>query len=129
MQYRYILSMFNKKNRPFYNSCEIMRISRISQKDYDAFIQNAAQDKWAKPLPEVVIQKIFQLSEFHPSHINRICGYFWLSHEFPKLKTVEKYWREFVDSKRAEFTEDITSLSNNQKKVLAYLAHHPTAQP
>jgi AAA+ ATPase superfamily predicted ATPase len=121
-----LLNMFNNKNRPFYNSCEIIKVNRILENDYVPFIQRAAHKQWGKPLSSPLLEKIFELSELHPSYINRICGHFWAMNEFPTLIQIERYWQSFIDSKRAEFTEDILNLSKNQKKVLAYLAHHPT---
>jgi hypothetical protein len=124
-----LLSMFNNKNRPFYNSCEIIKLERISADDYRLFIQQAARAQWGKPLPTTVLDKIFQLSELHSSYINRICGYFWLTHELPTVTRIEQYWRDFIASKQAEFVEEILSLSKNQRKILSYLASHPTAHP
>lgn len=124
-----LLSMFNNKNRPFYNSCEIMKIERISAEDYSLFIQQAAKKHWGRLLPDDVLNQIFTLSELHSSYINRICGYFWLINKFPTLTSIVEYWHNFIESKRAEFTEEILKLSKNQKKILAYLANHPTKHP
>lgn len=124
-----LLSMFNSKNRPFYNSCEIMKLERISIDDYVPFIQQAAHAQWKKKLPPETLEKIFVLSELNPNYINRICGYFWLSNEFPTVTAIEQYWRKFIESKRVEFTENLSELSKNQKRVLAYLAKNPTDQP
>ncbi|MFM8454096.1 MAG: AAA family ATPase [Gammaproteobacteria bacterium] len=121
--------MFNSKNRPFYNSCEIIALERIEQNEYENFIQAAAKQKWKKAIPQEVLNCIFQLSELHPSHVNRLCGYFWLTNIFPTVAACEEYWNLFIKSKRTEFTEDISNLSNHQKKILAYLAKNPTSSP
>lgn len=122
-----LLSMFHNKNKPFYNSCETIKLERISKEDYRHFIQHAAQQQWKKHLPEDVLTEIFTLSALHPGYINRICGYFWLLDEFPVINQVRKYWQRLVESKRAEFAEDILRLSRNQKKLLSYLAGNPSA--
>lgn len=119
-------TMFNNKHRPFYNACEILQLDRISETEYEAFIQQAAKVKWRKKLSNEALQKIFLLSECHPSYLNRICGYFWLIGKLPTEKDVEDFWSEFIASKRSEFTEDILRLSSNQKKVLVFLASNPT---
>lgn len=121
-----LLTMFNSKNRPFYNSCELMRLERISKLDYESFIQKAAQKKWKCALSSSILEKIFELSEMHPSYINRICGYFWLLDEVPTEDRIEQYWADFVVSKRAEFIEDVLALSKNQRKVLRCIAANPT---
>lgn len=120
-----LLAMFNSKNRPFYNSCEIIKLNRITQEYYEPFIQEAAKARWNKPLSQTALEKIFSLSNCHPSYVNRICGYFWLLNEFPTPVRIEHYWQDFIQSGHAEFTADILSLSNNQKKVIAYLANYP----
>lgn len=121
-----LLSMFNNKNRPFYNSCEMMRLERISPEDYHSFIQKAAKEHWGQYLPDEVLNDIFKLSELHPSYINQICGYFWLIDKFPSQLQIEDYWRNFIEGKHTQYTQDILNLSKNQRKVLAYLANHPT---
>lgn len=126
---RMLINMFTNKNRPFYNSCEIMKIDRISMEDYDSFIQLAAYGKWKKKLPREVLAAIYKITEFHPAYINRICGYFWLIGEFPTVSDIQQRWFSFIESKRAEFTEDLLRLSNNQKKLLVYLAKNPTKHP
>jgi uncharacterized protein len=124
-----LLSMFNDKNRPFYNSCEMMSLDRITVESYEPFIQQAARKKWRKLIPGNVLNEIFKISELHPSYINRICGYFWLVNKMPNINGIKHYWLNFVESKRAEFAEDILSLSKNQRRVLNHLAKHPTSQP
>lgn len=111
-----LLGMFNDKNRPFYNSCEVMQIDRIEEGDYIAFIQKAAQEKWKKKIEDKALEKIFEVTEYHPSYINRICGYFWLIGEIPKYDTVIAYWNDFVLSKKGEFSESLLRLSKNKKK-------------
>lgn len=71
-----LIAMFNHKNRPFYNSCEIIKINRISREDYIRFITDAAIAKWKKPIDEETLNEILNLSELHPSYLNKICGYF-----------------------------------------------------
>jgi hypothetical protein len=121
--------MFNDKHRPFYNACEIMQLERISAKDYELFIQRAARQQWQRPLSDKVLNKILNTSERHASYVNRICGHFWLIDEIPNERTVEAYWYDFIAAKHAEFTADILRLSNNQKRLLRYLAHQPVVHP
>jgi hypothetical protein len=122
-------SMFNDKNRPFYNSCEIMKLERISAYDYESFIQKEALEKWSKPLMKNIIDQIFTLSELHPSYVNRICSYFWLINIYPTIEKMNAYWENFVESKSCEFTKDILRLSRNQRRLLKHLASNPTKQP
>lgn len=119
-------SMFNNKNHPFYNSCEMMRLERISSEDYRSFIQKAAKEQWGQWLSDEILSEIFRLSELHPSYVNRICGHFWLINKFPTRHQIEVFWRDFIEGKRTQYTQDILSLSRNQRKVFSYLAQHPT---
>jgi hypothetical protein len=124
-----LLAIFNSKSRPFYNSCEMMRLERISRDEYLPFIQQAAEKTWGTPLEEDVIDHILELTERHPSYVNRICGHFWLTNEPPTKENVSAYWETFVESKRSEFTEDILRLSRNQRRALWYFALYPTSKP
>lgn len=128
--HRYLLlSMFNDKNKSFYNSCETMEISRISEEDYQIFIQKAAQEKWGKPLSTLALEKILILTELHPSYVNRVCGYFWMTNQMPTEKLIDQYWLEFIQSKRTEFSEDLIRFSKNQRRVIVYFAKHPSVHP
>lgn len=122
-------SMFDDKNRPFYNSCEIIYLDRISTKDYEVFIQKKAVKKWGKPFSKEVMDRVFMLSELHPNYVNRICGYFWMINSYPTLDAMNTYWDDFVLSRRSEFTKDILLLSRNQRKLLKYIAREPSKQP
>lgn len=126
---RMLQSMFNDKNRPFYNSCEILQIDRISKQNYCEFINIAAQSQWKKNIPDEVLDEIFEITQLHPNYINRVCGHFWVLNEIPTIKRLHEYWSEFLDSKRAEFTKDVLQLAKNQRKMLAYLSRNPTKHP
>lgn len=123
-----LISMFNKKNRPLYNACETLALDRIAKEDYIRFINEAAKAKWGKEIALPVLETIFNLSALHPIYVNRICGYFWLKNELPNEKTVTEYWRSFVESQSASFTEELLLLGKNQKVLLSYLATNPTAK-
>ena len=123
-----LISMFNNKNRPFYNSCEVMTIERIERTEHESFIQQAAKERWGKPVASETLDKIFDLTERHPNYINRLCGYFWITKKYPTLQKVKEHWANLVQSNRSVFTEDILSVSKNQRKLLSYLAHSPEAQ-
>jgi len=124
-----LLSMFTSKRRPFYNSCETIILERIERAEYYDFIKNLSVERWKKAISKECLNKILDLTELHPHYINRLCGYFWLVGKYPTTETVENYWREFVQSKKREFTEDILRLSKNQRKLLAYLASYPEQRP
>ena len=124
-----LMNMFHDKNRPFYNACELVTIERIHRKDYELFIQQAANDKWHKPLPSHVMDLIFTKSERYPAYINRICGYFWHTDQFPSTESIESYWHDYVISRHSAFTRDIFELSQNQRTVLKHLALSPCQQP
>ncbi len=124
-----IRGMFNNKNRPFYNSCELMTLNRISIEDYEPFIQKAAQLKWKKRFKQVSLNNIFELSELHPSYVNRICGHFWITNVFPTPEKIKAFWKNFIESKQSDFTKEFLDLSKNQRKLLRYLALKPTRHP
>lgn len=127
---RHMLAMmFNNKNRPFYNSCEIMKINRISREDYILFISHAAFEKWNKPLDDETLNEILKLSELHPSYLNKICGYFWIINEYPTINKVQEYWQQLLEANHTSFVSELLSLSNNQRNILTYIAQNPTAHP
>lgn len=121
-----LLDMFNNKNRPFYNACEMITLERISEEAYTKFIQAAAEKKWSKKIFEPILKHIYKISERHPSYINRICGYFWLIDKMPTVASIDKFWDGFIAARKSEFTSELITLSGHQKKMLVYLANTPT---
>lgn len=124
-----LLSMFNDKSRPFFNSCEMMQLGRIAANDYVPFIQRAAKSRWKKHLSDEVLRELFRITERHPSYINRICGHFWLIKKAPSVTTIHHYWRDYIASRHAEFTEEVLRLSSNQRHLLVHIAKSPTTMP
>lgn len=127
---RHMLShMFGEKSRPFYKLCDTMILHRISEYDYRLFIQKQAMLKWNKELPENVLQTIFLISERHPYYVNLIGNYLWMDRQFPTMEKITFFWKHYLESEKAVFISELSSLANNQKIVLLALSKKPTKQP
>ena len=128
---RHMLQMiFTEKDRPFYNSCEIMRLNKINYADYQAFIRQAFLKKWKKKNDlDEIIDHILNLAECYPYYVNRLCGYFYLLGQWPTKQAIDDYWHEYVDASGVIIKGELFALSGNQRKILKGLLDYPTREP
>ncbi|MCK4608947.1 MAG: ATP-binding protein [Gammaproteobacteria bacterium] len=126
---RHLLAqMFSDKNRPLYHLCELLKIDRISGKDFAAFLQKKAKQKWGQLLITEALTKILDLTELHPYYVNSLCRMLWRHDEAPSSDVVSNIWHQYVSLQHSWITEDIARLSANQKSILAALAYEPTKE-
>lgn len=127
---RHILEqMFNDKKRPLYHLCSLVKIDRIPQEDYMAYLEKAAKKKWNQVLPTTIIDQIFNLTERHTYYVSYLCRQLWKLPTPPSLFDVNTTWKEYVDDQLPWITDDIGRLSANQRSVLAGISSEPTNEP
>ncbi len=124
-----ISSMFYDKNRPFYKSCDTIRLERISKKDYEPYIQKSAKKRWGKVLDGAVLKSIFLLTEFHPYYVNKLCSLLWLMGEAPTEEDVLNQWQQYALENKSLIEREIELISLNQRKLLIAVAkNEPTKE-
>lgn len=124
-----IESMFHDKNRPFYQSCDVMVLNRILEKDYEPHIQKASKARWKKQLADDALQSIFSITERHPYYVNKLCSLLWLLDQSPTSDNVIDTWQEYALENKSAIEREIELLSFNQRKVLIAIASNkPTKE-
>lgn len=113
--------MFYDKKRPFYKLCDLITLDRISEKDYEGYIQKAALETWNKKLSEDVLATIFQFTERHSYYVNKLCSLLWLG-DYPNKNTVSEHWEQYSLENKSMIEREIELLSFNQRKLLIFLA-------
>ncbi len=115
--------MFEDERRPLYKLCRKLVLSRISDTHYRIHLNKAAKLMWEKTLEEDVFQEIMKLSEHHPHYVNHICDVLWSSElETPNIIAVQRAWNEVCEEEHSDLVKDFLSLSENQKKIIKYIA-------
>jgi uncharacterized protein len=115
--------MFEDERRPLYKLCRKLILPRISNENYEAHLNKAANLMWGMVLPNNVFDEIMRLSERHPHYVNHLCDVIWSSEtKVPDLKAVHSAWDEVCEEERSDLVKDFLSLSENQKKVVKYIA-------
>ena len=115
--------MFEDERRPLYKLCRKLVLSRISIAHYKKHLNKAAQLAWGKPLGEDTFQEIMRLSDQHPHYVNHLCDVLWSStKKLPNVHTVQQAWHEVCEEERSDLVKDFLSLSENQKKIIKYIA-------
>ena len=123
-------SMFHDKSRPFYKSCDTLRLERISRKNYETYIQKSAIKRWGKNLELSALERIFLLTEFHPYYVNKLCSLLWLlSNVIPTEEYVSKQWIQYALENKSLIEREIELISLNQRKLLITIARNePTKE-
>jgi len=121
--------LFNGKDNPLYALCDQMSLERIAEKDYCDYLQAEAKKKWAQPLSADILRKIFDYTDYYPQYVNALCAKVWFSDEKLSVELIDRLWDEYLFSRKRDIANEFQQLTLNQRKLLAYLAVHPTQSP
>lgn len=126
---RHLLSlMFGDSGRPLYKLCDIIVLERISKEHYHNRLRMLAKKRWEEPLSEAVFLKIVELTELHPYYMNIICRMLWQQNNIPGVDDVIEKWTDYVSAQRLLISNDIMSLSLNQRQLLLGLLSTETKE-
>jgi len=114
--------LFYDRKRPFYNLCDQIRIDRIDEVEYIKHINNAAVKNWGKKLQENTLAEIFNLTEFHPYYVNKLCSLLWQNDKFPIQIDVIATWNKIALENKSGIIRELDLLSINQRKLLIFIA-------
>jgi len=127
-KHRPLRRMFNGKENPLYSLCEPMELNKIADEEYVYFINKAAIEKWGQPLDSAVIDGILSYSDRYPKYVNALCGAIWMTDLKPTRELVDELWNSYVLAKKTDVTEDISSLTLNQRRLLQWLCFAPAEE-
>lgn len=114
--------IFDNKNQPLYMLCDKIILQRIDSKAFTKHIQNAAEKKWSKKLPDDLIELILTLTELHPYYINMLCDKLWEITELPMADQIKTYWDTALFENKGKIIADLGLLNTNRIKVLTIIA-------
>lgn len=118
-------NMFEDERRPLYKLCRKIVLGRISKNDYRHHLNKAAKAMWKKELTEEVFERIMAVSEQHPYYVNYLCDEIWSSvSNLPNINDVDSAWDLVVEEERSDLLKDFFALSDNQRKLLIYIANY-----
>ena len=118
-------SMFEDERRPLYKLCRKINLDRIEVGHYHAHINKAAKEIWNQELSEEVFERIMILSERHPYYVNYLCDELCAECEsVPTLADVNMAWDLVIEEERSDLLKDFSSLPDNQRKVMKYIANY-----
>lgn len=116
--------MFEDERRPLYKLCRKLVLPRIAVEHYQKHLTKAAKKMWNANLSSETFDEIMLLSERHPHYVNYLCDVLWSSaKKLPTVKSVRAAWEEVYQEERSDLVKDFLNLSENQKKVMKYIAN------
>jgi AAA+ ATPase superfamily predicted ATPase len=114
--------MFYDRNKPFYKLCDQIKLDRISEKEYEKYIQIASKRTWRKKITKDALEKIFELTESHSYYVNKLCSLLWQRNKPPTPNEILSTWHNFVLENKSLIERELALLSINQRKLLIFLA-------
>ncbi len=125
-----IQNMFEDEGRPLYKLCRKIVLPRISKEHYLKHFNKASNLKWSCDLPLNVFDLIMTLTERHPHYVNHLCDEIWSEEEnLPDESAVLKAWQQVREEEHSGLVQEYFRLSDNQKRVLKYLALNSEHSP
>jgi uncharacterized protein len=116
-------SMFNSKNKPLYRLCDEITLTRITEEDYETFVNQFAQKKWDQPLKKAVFQELTKLTQCHPYYFNALLREVFHSETLPTTEMLSRLWEDLAHKKRQDLLTETENLNLTQKKLLVAIAH------
>jgi len=120
--------MFYDRKRPFYKLCDQIKVDRIAAKEYEKYINLAAQTTWNSELDPDTLNAIFSATELHPYYVNKLCSFLWQSKKIPSKQDVWQAWQQIRLENKSIIEGELELLSLNQRKLLIFLATHETKE-
>jgi len=116
-------NMFEDERRPLYKLCRKLLLKRIGEEHYKKHLNKASKMMWKKDLPEEVFKQIMYVTERHPYYVNYLCDTLWSENNvLPDVKKVDQSWGQVIEEERSDLLKDFLSLTENQRKILIFLA-------
>jgi AAA+ ATPase superfamily predicted ATPase len=117
--------MFEDERSPLYKLCRKLVLGRISDIHYQNHINKAAKIMWGKPLEKDVFEHIMLVSERHPYYVNYLCDEIWSeTNTLPCVKDIDIAWDMVIEEERSDLLKDFFALSENQRKLMIYIANY-----
>lgn len=118
-----LIAMFEDERRPLYKLCRKLLLDRMHEKDYQPHLNKAAKSKWGNELTKTAFEKIMRLTERHPYYVNYLCDELWLDTKPPTENSIDDAWDMIVEEEKSDLIKDFFSLTDNQRKILIYIAN------
>jgi len=119
--------MFYDRKRPFYKLCDQIKLDRISEEDYELYIQHASIKNWNEKINENSIDVIFEITERHPYYVNKLCSLLWQLKKPPLPENAYFAWNQFVLENKSSIERELQLLSINQRKLMIFIANQNMA--
>ncbi len=118
-------TMFEDERRPLYKLCRKISLDRIEKHHYQSHINGIAKGKWKKELTEEVFDRVMFLTERHPYYVNYLCDeLFSVCESLPAISDVDCAWSLVVEEEQSDLIKDFSSLAENQRKLMKYIANY-----
>lgn len=124
-----MFSMFSEKNRPFFQSSQLMSVDPIHVDDYSAFIIEHFK-KNGKTITTDITQKIYHWCRGQTYSIQRVCNYLFGHYSHPGPDDLTEVFEQIIEQDKPMFASYQKMLTRSQWSVLkAVAAEEPLKNP
>lgn len=125
---RHLLELiFNDDRQPLYDLCERIKLERIDESDYQAYLNKVSLESFQQPLDEQAFATIMNLSDRHPKVVYILCKKIWdycFAHDcLPTKDKAELVWSEYIELTHKDTRNTLSVLSSNQLAILRLIAN------
>lgn len=117
-----LASMFEDEERPLYRLCRKMTLDRIGEPEYRAFMRQASDARWRRPVADEAIAGILSVTTRHPYYVNALCARLWSGEGPPAPESVNAAWSRIVDEDKRVVAGRLVRLTPSQRAVLKAIA-------
>ncbi len=122
-------SMFSEKNRPFYQSSQLMAINPIDQESYADFITGHFHAA-GKQIELDAISKMYEWCRGQTYSVQRVCNYLYGYHDKVTADVLVDVFSQIVEQDKPMFASYQKILASTQWKVIkAVAAEEPLQNP
>lgn len=126
---RVLLTMFNERKRPFYQSSVLHELKPISPDHFIPFIQNLFEQR-GRSCTKECLSEILSWSAGHPYYTQKACFFIYeCGEERLAVAQVRQALGVLIENERPVFEAVIQGLAPKQISLLKALAEQPTASP
>jgi len=114
-------SMFSEKNRPFYNSSQLLPLEPISKEDYEGFIIKHFSES-EKTIDSATISELYEWARGQTYTVQRVCNSLFDYYEEATVENLQNVFVKLIDQDKPMFASFQKMLTKVQWRVLKSIA-------
>jgi len=117
-----MFSMFSERNRPFYQSSQLMSIDSIEENEYSSFIKDKFS-RGGKIITSDITENLYNWCRGQTYSIQRVCNYLYGHFNNPSPEDLTDVYKQIIEQDKPMFASYQKMLTRTQWNVLKAIAN------